>query len=174
MQPSEMKLQEFYEINGECDYPDGNNRVLCIYVGDTWSRVVDPSGEVDEFLMEIDAKHLPGCDGWDWNPPQSTDRASEADRGDKLESHAVGDLPVGSEKFDLRIVKLVIAPKGEPLFSEAATSVEIDDEAAGEFVKVTQQDGSMNVSKSITIDPDEWPLIRDAVNAMVGRCRDHN
>ena len=39
---------------------------------------------------------------------------------------------------EVRTMSLVIAPKGEPIFSECATHVRIVDEAAGEFVEVEQ------------------------------------
>ena len=67
-----------------------------------------------------------------------------------------------------RVTKLTITPDGEPLFSNQATDVLIDDEAAGEFVVVEQNAEGMG---KIAIDPDEWPVIRAAINRMVKGCR---
>lgn len=67
-----------------------------------------------------------------------------------------------------RVTKLTITPDGEPLFSERATDVLIDDEAAGEFVVVEQRADGMG---KIAIDPDEWPTLRAAINRMVRGCQ---
>jgi len=67
-----------------------------------------------------------------------------------------------------RVTKLTITPDGEPLFSEHATDVLIDDIAAGEFVVVEQRADGMG---KIAIDPDEWPMIRAAINRMVKGCQ---
>jgi len=67
-----------------------------------------------------------------------------------------------------RVTKLTITPDGEPLFSERATDVLIEDVAAGEFVVVEQRADGMG---KIAIDPDEWPTLRAAINRMVKGCR---
>jgi len=67
-----------------------------------------------------------------------------------------------------RVTKLTITPDGEPLFSERATDVLIEDMAAGEFVVVEQRADGMG---KIAIDPDEWPTLRAAINRMVKGCR---
>jgi hypothetical protein len=72
-------------------------------------------------------------------------------------------------KFEVRTTKLVVAPKGEQVFSEMATWVEIKDDAAGEFVMVTQS-GRTDVGQ-IAIDTDEWPALRDAIDRMIAQCR---
>ena len=80
-------------------------------------------------------------------------------------------IPSGNDKYSVRIVEIAVAPVGQPLFSEMATRISIDDEAAGEFVKVTQERGHTDYAKSITIDSDEWPVLRDAIEYMIGECR---
>jgi hypothetical protein len=57
--------------------------------------------------------------------------------------------------------------EGEPLFSETTTHVEIRDDGAGEFVQLIQEGGNIQ-TKSITINPEEWPVLREAVDEMVG------
>ena len=81
-------------------------------------------------------------------------------------------LPVSSETHDVRIIELIVIPKGQPTFSEMATRISIDDEAAGEFVKVSQEGGHTDVAKWIVIDPSEWPVIRDAIQFMFDQCKE--
>ena len=72
-------------------------------------------------------------------------------------------------KYHTRVTRLVVLPEGKPLYAEAATTVEIDDEAAGEFV-IVRQDG--RTDNSIAIDPDEWPELRAAIDRLVGDCKE--
>jgi hypothetical protein len=67
---------------------------------------------------------------------------------------------------------MTVLPAGQPIFSETATHVEIQDEAAGEFVKVYQEGGHTDFQKFITLDKDEWLVVRDAIDRMFGECRD--
>lgn len=46
------------------------------------------------------------------------------------------------KEYEARTLKIVVLPKGEPIFSELATQIEVMDEAAGEFVKVSQMGGA--------------------------------
>ena len=82
-------------------------------------------------------------------------------------SNAQGQT-MNTDEYEERMTRLVIAPKGEPIFSEQATTVEIDDESGGEFVVISQHLGDYG---KIAIDPTEWPAIRAAVDKMIGLCR---
>jgi hypothetical protein len=62
----------------------------------------------------------------------------------------------------LRPVKWVLVPKGEPIFSENGFAVEIEDEAGGEFVTITEA----RAGQKISIDPTEWRALRAAVDAV--------
>ena len=64
-----------------------------------------------------------------------------------------------------RVTRLHVLPEGEPLFSEKAFTVEIDDEAGGEFVVVHDWEGK------IRLNPEEWPALRRAIGRMVKECR---
>jgi len=72
---------------------------------------------------------------------------------------------------ETRTLKIVVLPKGEPIFANAATEIEIVDEAAGEFIEISQH-GDKNEGK-IQVDPLEWPILREAINRMIKECRDH-
>ncbi len=60
---------------------------------------------------------------------------------------------------------------GQPVFSEQTTRIEIEDESPGEFVKVSQEGGHTDIAKWITVEPSEWPVLRDAIQFMVDQCK---
>lgn len=72
-------------------------------------------------------------------------------------------------EYETRVTRVHVLPKGDQLFSELATIVEIDDESGGEFVIVRQQDGH-ETHPCIRINPDEWAAIRDAIDTAIGQC----
>ena len=69
-------------------------------------------------------------------------------------------------EMETRTVQIIVLPKGQPLFSERATRVEVVDEAAGEFVVIRQEDGEVG------INPEEWPELRAAIDRMIAECRE--
>ena len=68
-----------------------------------------------------------------------------------------------------RTTQLTIAPEGEPIFSERAFTVTIDDEAGGEFVLVRSNMEALPAG-TISIDPSEWPALREAIDRLIGEC----
>ena len=69
-----------------------------------------------------------------------------------------------------RLTQLTVLPEEDPIFSEAATHITIEDKSAGEFVKVKQIcDHSEN--GAIAISPEDWPVLRDAIDDMIYGCR---
>jgi hypothetical protein len=72
--------------------------------------------------------------------------------------------------FDTRTLKIAVIPKGEKIFNNQVTQVEIVDEAAGEYVEVSKcsesYDGKIGICKY------EWPAIRAAIDKMLKECRD--
>ena len=75
-------------------------------------------------------------------------------------------------KYITRTLKICILPENEPIFSEMATDIEIEDEAAGEYVKVTQTGGSVECGKSLLITAEEWPQIKAGIEQMLAECRE--
>lgn len=70
-------------------------------------------------------------------------------------------------EYETRVTAVMVNQVGESVFSEMATTVRIEDEAAGEFVVVEQVSvGKVHVCK------DEWPMIRAAVDDMISKCRE--
>jgi hypothetical protein len=76
-------------------------------------------------------------------------------------------------KYETRTLKIAVCVKGEAIFHEGTTEIEIVDEAAGEFLKVTQSpdDAEPGVIK---IDPHEWPMLKAAIDRMMKECRSHD
>ena len=68
-------------------------------------------------------------------------------------------------EYEHRVIAIVVNRPGEPLFSECATRVELSDEAAGEFVLVSQDEGRLRICK------EEWPALREAIETMIAGCR---
>ena len=66
---------------------------------------------------------------------------------------------------ETRATRLTVAPKGEPIFSEKATHIELDDEAAGEFVVIEQCREDAKPGR-VSFDFDEWPHIVAAVDRL--------
>lgn len=72
-------------------------------------------------------------------------------------------------EYENRVTRTTLAPKDDPIFSEMATTIEIEDDASGELVSVSQH-GGPGLGK-IIISRDEWPALRDAIEEMLERCR---
>jgi hypothetical protein len=71
--------------------------------------------------------------------------------------------------YETRITQVVVVPEGEPSFSELATTIQIEDEAEGiEFLSIRQ---NLKPEAYVRVYPQEWPMLRAAINDMVARCR---
>jgi hypothetical protein len=75
--------------------------------------------------------------------------------------------------YETRTLKIAVCIKGEAIFHEGTTEIEIVDEAAGEFLKITQSpdDAELGVIK---IDPHEWPMLKAAIDRMMKESRSHD
>ena len=69
--------------------------------------------------------------------------------------------------YHCKIHSLIIKPEGEPIFSEQATIIGIEDEAAGVFFTIEQDGGKVsNHSQKVSFESAEWPHIVDAVERL--------
>jgi hypothetical protein len=68
-----------------------------------------------------------------------------------------------------RVTQVTLVKEGQPIFSDEAFSIAIEDEAGGEFVTVLCH---MRDYGKIAINPDEWEALRGAIDSMVRECRD--
>jgi hypothetical protein len=75
--------------------------------------------------------------------------------------------------YETRTLKIAVCVKGEPIFHEGVTEIEIVDEAANEFLKITQSpdDAEPGVIK---IDPHEWPMLKAGIDKMIKECRSYD
>lgn len=69
-------------------------------------------------------------------------------------------------KYESRVTAVIVNKTDEPIFSETATKIEIDDEAAGEYLNITQDGGCVKIT------PQEWPEIRSQIDKMILQCRE--
>lgn len=76
------------------------------------------------------------------------------------------EVPAGNELFQIRVKELVVIRGDKPQFDESTIVVSIEDEAAGEFVKVAMAD-----DKPPAFDVDQWPVVKQAIEFMVSHCR---
>lgn len=74
-----------------------------------------------------------------------------------------------AKPYEIRTTAMTVAPVGDSTYSEMATTIAIADEAAGEFVEVTQH-GRVDIGK-IQINPEEWPSLLEAIDRMIKACR---
>ena len=82
-------------------------------------------------------------------------------------------IPTGNEKYEVRVTRLSVIPPGDAVFNDTATHIEIDDEAAGEFVSIRQNFDQAERGQ-IFIDVQNWEVIRAAVDYLIADCRDIN
>lgn len=73
--------------------------------------------------------------------------------------------------YEIRATRLHVIPTGAPIYDERGFTVEIDDEAGGEFLIVGCHDDQC-ANGQIRLDPSDWPALRDAIERMVNECRD--
>ena len=69
--------------------------------------------------------------------------------------------------YKIRTTQIMVHPAADDsTLGEMATTVSIDDEGGGEYVKAEQTN-----TGAILINPDEWPAIREAIDRMISECR---
>lgn len=71
---------------------------------------------------------------------------------------------------EARITKVSIIPHGESLFHEKTIHVEIEDEAAGEYLTITGNHEYLKQGQ-IAIDVIDWPVLKKTIDDMIEQCR---
>lgn len=75
-------------------------------------------------------------------------------------------------RYEILITQKTIVPTGEPIYSEQATIVSIEDESGGEYVKIKQYSEDLEKGE-IAINPgEEWETLKSVIEDMIGKCRD--
>lgn len=68
----------------------------------------------------------------------------------------------------VRALKWVVYPSYDSTLSDFVSVIEIVDEGAGEYLRVTQMNPARKETQAITIDSNEWLSLKDAIeNAFV-------
>ena len=70
--------------------------------------------------------------------------------------------------YETRTTKMIVGVKGEQIFDDSVTKIEIVDEAAGEFLEISQDE------QKLRFDAEEWPHVRDAIEKMFKLCRNYD
>lgn len=77
-------------------------------------------------------------------------------------------------KYTSRITQITVLPVGEPIFSERATVVSLDDESGGEYITVKQQmDTTAEMNQTVAFDPDEWEEVKGVIDQMFKDIKDY-
>lgn len=76
----------------------------------------------------------------------------------------------GATPYVTRTLALIVLPAGADLTSEMATTISLDDEGGGTFLRV-RQCHDRGGGQEIAINPEEWPEIRAAVDRMAAECK---
>ncbi len=71
--------------------------------------------------------------------------------------------------YEKRVTQITVAPENEPIFSEQATQITIDDESGGEYLKINQH----HERNEFLLTPEEWPAIKEAIEEMLAICRSY-
>ena len=72
-------------------------------------------------------------------------------------------------EYETITLSLIVKPKGEPIFSERSTIVEMTDEASGPFVTIRQTNDDI-LAGEIRMDSSDWKPIREAIETMINIC----
>jgi hypothetical protein len=70
-------------------------------------------------------------------------------------------------KYTTRTTQITVLPQGDPIFSEMATHISIEDEGEGEFLVVEQEQNG-----KIAITQEEWPELKGAIEVLLSLIRD--
>ena len=70
--------------------------------------------------------------------------------------------------YETRTTKMIVGVKGEQIFDESTTEIEIVDEAGGEFLEISQDE------QKLRFDKEEWPHVRNAIEKMFKLCRNYD
>jgi len=74
-------------------------------------------------------------------------------------------------EYETRVTGLMVNMIGHPVFSELATHISIADEAAGEFITITQDSDYLKPGQ-IRMTVTEWPHIKAAIDRMMADVRE--
>lgn len=68
-------------------------------------------------------------------------------------------------EYERVVSAVLVRPVGAAIYAAGVTRIEIDDEAAGPYVLVSQEDGKIGITA------EEWPTIRRAIDDLLEWCK---
>ena len=68
---------------------------------------------------------------------------------------------------------ITIVPEGEPIYNENGYRLSIEDEAAGPFVKISDNTVDRN-ENAVAIEIEAWPMIKQAMEMLIKSCEKLN
>jgi len=124
----------------------------------------DFRGHLDVQTTDQEEEHFRNIPSWPFVQQTSVETPDkQSDIGANANS---GDL---RSAYEIRCASLVVVRSGMASWHESATFVAIHDEGGGDFVEVSQTP-SDRLRHTIAIDPDEWPMLRRAIDQMIAAC----
>ena len=72
--------------------------------------------------------------------------------------------------YETLVCEVRIVPKGKAIFEDGSVIIRRDDAGHGEFITLRNPDGDGD--GVVSIDRLEWPVVRDAIDKMVGELRE--
>ena len=76
-------------------------------------------------------------------------------------------------KYIIRPTSWIVGPSDEPAHSLQMTTIRIDDEGGGEFLVLEQENDTGPVHR-IAIASEEWPTLKQAIEAAFKHCREES
>jgi len=113
---------------------------------------------------EQEEEHFRRLSSW----PFASQTQIAVEKPDRKSDSRSDDDDLQSE-YEIRCASLVVVRSGMASWHESATFVSISDEGGGDFVEVSQTP-SDRLNQIIAIDPDEWPMLRRAIDQMIAAC----
>lgn len=70
-------------------------------------------------------------------------------------------------EYEARVTQMTVARTDTPTFDSSAVTITVEDNGAGEFVVLKHTATGDNIG----IEPEYWPVLREAINTMIQNCR---
>lgn len=74
--------------------------------------------------------------------------------------------------YEIRATQLTVSKEGEPTYDSSSFTITIEDESCGEYV-ILRSHTEMEGGGCVPITPEEWPTLREALDQIIGYCRDY-
>ena len=135
---------------------------------DNWEVYVPQVGE--KYAEGGQWRHKP-CGMWEHQPAASVIcpgiNLFEYRRPKQKAEEPVSEPAAQPREYEARVTQMTVARTDTPTFDSSAVTITVEDNGAGEFVVLKHTATGDNLG----IEPEYWPTIREAINAMIQNCR---